>query len=586
MGRYSSDSDREERRSRSRKHSSRSKRHYRSSSSDSDSSSRERHSKRRHESKRHRKHSRRHDSEERERIKQEKKLLKKELKAQQEAQIAAQMTASLGYTNTDNPFGDSNLTQKFVWQKKREQEAKQGITAADRLRLEKERHEETMMEMEKLKRRREERENEMKLREEEQMRLQRDQDRLALGDWEAKEKKFHLEQAKNRAKIRFREGRIKPIDILALNISSSTDPTIAENFESIDINMELDEPYKIFENLSQRELEELQGDIQYYLELENDEKNISFWKSLLIICDEEISKHKSIGGPSTGISDDIEDEIHHLMENKTYNQLLKLEEQVKQKLSDGGPVDVEYWEVLLKALVVWKAKAKIKEIHTELLAKRIEQLREKQKLEMEKEKEKGKNESENENDGDNDEDNHNSENEHKNTINQKYKNDDTISTNNESIKLTTGDDDDEEGDFESIDAIEENQKTYLWQDKYRPRKPRYFNKVHTGYEWNKYNQTHYDVDNPPPKVVQGYRFNIFYPDLIDKTKTPTYRIEKDSGYPDTIVIRFIAGPPYEDIAFRIVNREWEHSHKKGFRCSFDKNVLQLHFRFRRNYYRR
>jgi len=55
------------------------------------------------------------------------------------------MTASLGYTNTDNPFGDSNLTQKFVWQKKREQEAKQGITAAERLRIEKERHEETMV---------------------------------------------------------------------------------------------------------------------------------------------------------------------------------------------------------------------------------------------------------------------------------------------------------------------------------------------------------------------------------------------------------------------------------------------------------
>lgn len=61
---------------------------------------------------------------------------------------------------------------------------------------------------------------------------------------------------------------------------------------------------------------------------------------------------------------------------------------------------------------------------------------------------------------------------------------------------------------------------YEWEDKYKPRKPRFFNTVQTGYEWNKYNQTHYDVDNPPPKTVQGYKFNIFYPDLIDKTKTP------------------------------------------------------------------
>ncbi len=59
-------------------------------------------------------------------------------------------------------------------------------------------------------------------------------------------------------------------------------------------------------------------------------------------------------------------------------------------------------------------------------------------------------------------------------------------------------------------------QVYWWNEKYRPRKPKYFNRVHTGYEWNKYNQTHYDSDNPPPKVVQGYKFNIFYPDLIDK----------------------------------------------------------------------
>jgi hypothetical protein len=59
--------------------------------------------------------------------------------------------------------------------------------------------------------------------------------------------------------------------------------------------------------------------------------------------------------------------------------------------------------------------------------------------------------------------------------------------------------------------------------RYAPRKPKYFNRIHTGYEWNKYNQTHYDTENPPPKVVQGYKFNIFYPELLDKTIAPTYR---------------------------------------------------------------
>lgn len=70
------------------------------------------------------------------------------------------------------------------------------------------------------------------------------------------------------------------------------------------------------------------------------------------------------------------------------------------------------------------------------------------------------------------------------------------------------------------------------------------------------------VDNPPPKVVQGYKFNIFYPDLIDKSKAPTYKIIKEPGNDETVLLHFSAGPPYEDVAFRIVNREWEFSHKR------------------------
>lgn len=50
-------------------------------------------------------------------------------------------------------------------------------------------------------------------------------------------------------------------------------------------------------------------------------------------------------------------------------------------------------------------------------------------------------------------------------------------------------------------------QVYWWHEKYRPRKPKYFNRVHTGYDWNRYNKAHYDSDNPPPKVVQGYKFN-------------------------------------------------------------------------------
>jgi hypothetical protein len=54
------------------------------------------------------------------------------------------------------------------------------------------------------------------------------------------------------------------------------------------------------------------------------------------------------------------------------------------------------------------------------------------------------------------------------------------------------------------------------EDRFKLRKPRCYNRITTGVDWNKYNQMHYDLDNPPPKIVLGYKFNIFYPDLIDK----------------------------------------------------------------------
>lgn len=136
------------------------------------------------------------------------------------------------------------------------------------------------------------------------------------------------------------------------------------------------------------------------------------------------------------------------------------------------------------------------------------------------------------------------------------------------------------------DVVKESSRVYAWRDKYKPRKPRFFNRVHTGFEWNKYNQTHYDSDTPPPKVVQGYKFNIFYPDLVDKSTVPDYSITPCRDEPGFAFLKFSAGAPYEDIAFKIVDRPWEMAHRRGFRCQFSHHVLQLWFHFVRERYRR
>ncbi|KAL3629814.1 hypothetical protein CASFOL_027036 [Castilleja foliolosa] len=105
------------------------------------------------------------------------------------------------------------------------------------------------------------------------------------------------------------------------------------------------------------------------------------------------------------------------------------------------------------------------------------------------------------------------------------------------------------------------------------RKPRFEYRVQTGYEWNKYNRTHYDHDSPPPKFVQGYKFDVHYPDLVGQSKVPTYEIEKDGDRFDTCILRFRGGTPYQDLAFRIVN-------------GGDGGILRLYFNFVRCRYRR
>lgn len=62
---------------------------------------------------------------------------------------------------------------------------------------------------------------------------------------------------------------------------------------------------------------------------------------------------------------------------------------------------------------------------------------------------------------------------------------------------------DETAEFAGEIRLDKHDNEYLWRDKYQPRKPRFFNRVFTGFEWNTYNRTHYDRDNPPPKMVQG-----------------------------------------------------------------------------------
>uniref|UniRef100_A0A7S2U3K1 Splicing factor Cactin n=1 Tax=Lotharella oceanica TaxID=641309 RepID=A0A7S2U3K1_9EUKA len=541
------------------------------------------------------------------------------------------------YSNDNNPFRDKNLTKMFIWKKKYEREVKQGKDprklTRDNLQR---RHQELQKEIEELKERRKRREEEkleMEQMREEQERMQVLAD---LEDYEAKEDEFIRNQTKVRSEIRIKEGREKAIDILAKNLRIYQDDEDLDANISVDLDVELTEPYRIFQGLEKDELLDLKKDIKEHVDLKEDP---DYWNALMTVCNDEIENLDAeyYGRNKYGINLSVQKDITKMLESKRHFELVKLRAEIRDKLNgDGMGVDVAYWEALLKMLDVFEAKASLNDFHQQLLNKRLDQLRKQQHTTGDEDVDEEEDEGPEQDDSDDDEGNYSPEliqneddleglnvvdededkkqlaSQRKMVLEQVAK---ERAEADKERKDVGGDDVDvgerlraagmarfsmteeelllkEEGKGMGEDEakfaaeIPVPKETYWWHDKYRPRKPRYFNRVRTGFEWNKYNQTHYDKENPPPKVVQGYKFNIFYPDLIDPTKAPTYTLHEYAKDPMFAIITFKAGPPYEDIAFKIVSKKWEFGHKRGFKSKFERGVLYLYFNFQRVRYRR
>lgn len=692
---------------------------------------------------------------------EEKRLRRLAKKEAKEKKRKEQMGWDAEYSNRDNPFGDSNLEQTFVWQKKYQKEGKANVDEREIERLNKRNMEETKRELEQVKQRRIQREKEREARVEEMNKVQRDKEMATFKEWEKQEDTFHLKQAKLRSRIRLRDGRAKPIDILARYIDTfgENDPELAENRPEEEIEDEerflmqphIPEPYKCLNGLRKSDLEDLKEDIKVYMELDKN-RNIQFWRDMELIVDDELAKlrnYKSSAATKSGerrregINPAVASDVISMFEGKSPSELTALKLKIESKLSSGEEgVDVSYWETLLSKLKAFVARAKLRETHKDNMKIRMERLKmikpkgdprddyekrerstrdsrrdnddrrshdqrshrttewddRKRRHEDEPSCSRDRQDSETEikpeveepkagsssdakpsdeqgahdkpgTGGDEEQDavdpeverqlripfeiqlmqkcreeydegrysptlysmNHvevttaplvvDPEEDHRLLMQNRerifkiylgYKNvppvieslapvasssvapsvSEGTSTSNlgsaevafeKEAKKGMGKD---ENQFSVEEKIIQGKNVTSWSEKYKPRKPRYFNRVHTGFEWNKYNQTHYDVDNPPPKIVQGYKFNLFYPDLIDKSSTPKYTITPCPDNRDFAIIRFSAGPPYEDIAFKIVNREWNYSYKSGFRSQFNNNILQLWFHFKRYRYRR
>ncbi|KAF7191108.1 hypothetical protein HII31_07623 [Pseudocercospora fuligena] len=472
--------------------------------------------------------------------------------------------------------------------------------------------------------------------------------------WVADEDRFVLQQAKKKAAIRVKGGRAQPVDWLAVTLAV-IDPERNPLDDEIDADdLDLSAPETVFEGLDDAQLAELGKAIDTYLTLESSKSNHEYWNMMKTICNDRRKTSSDGQNTARGVSS-VAADLDKLLGPKSLEELEKLEKQIRAKLASNEPIDTDYWDHLLKSLLTYKARAKLRKVSESILDARSGGLRKQQAAEamalksrlearLQTQSNTLSGETSQNHTGASDLDRHPLDPEPLLRLRSEDKSLPSMTSVEFAQSITEdrrrilkvgfvphrkrpgengsepvakrsrtdgGDSTQSAFDREVARGLGENEELFTqeeevvtknraqWAQQYRPRKPKYFNRVSLGYEWNKYNQTHYDHDNPPPKVVQGYKFNIFYPDLVDKTKAPTYRIERENGRKrgqtfapagedDTCLIRFVAGAPYEDIAFRIVDKEWDYSAKRerGFKSSFDKGILQLHFQFKKIYYRK
>ena len=594
-----------------------------------------------------------------------------------------------GYTDAENPFGDANLTERFVWHKKIEKSLMAGVDAKDLgLKAEKARHEARLLEIEKVKQQREQRDREKMEKEQERELMQREEALIEAVELEKKEEEFHVAQAKMRSDIRVREGRARAVDLVARNVdaevgSGEFDPNVR--------------PLEVFANLTTQELQELRDDAAARARLAAaDPAKRAFWDDFLTVTGAELARARerdavdrarvrgrdpaeaaaqARDAQDRGLHEQVDADVAEMLLGKSRAELESLEAEVAATLADPDSAETEYWQAVLRRIAVGKARAAVHDFDERTRAAH-EAARPRDVPPPPRRDGAEGAASDDEEDllgadfgaaaaepaapGDDDDDAMRSpepedppagftpegtpDREYSPALVDEAKVPEyvaVVDAAEDAERLAraraaasarlgrfadvsgrrlderaaeanagpsagpsagdTGDagdtasralaekmmgaNDGAEVAFAGEAALEA--QAYWWHDKFRPRKPKYFNRVHTGYDWNKYNQTHYDHDNPPPKTVQGYKFNLFYPDLIDKTKAPTYAIAPDgSRHGETCILRVSAGPPYEDIAFKIVNKEWEYSNKRGFKCSFERGIFHLYINFKRARYRR
>lgn len=385
-----------------------------------------------------------------------------------------------GYSNEANPFGDVNLTGQFVWKKKAEKEG----TAPLSKRKQQELVQQKIEEIEKVRKRRKDAETEAEEMERLRAEESRMQEQAQYGEWKSKEEAFHLQQARIRSKIRLIEGRDKPIDRMAKNIllfgsDNANEAPLAgvkysggDGLDLTSLEMEVREPYTLCEGLSEGELEELLEDIRSYQNLTRAEDggDLPFWVALGVVTGAKLAELRSAGDAS-GLHKSVRDDVANLVAGKTEDELERLKKSVEGYV-DRGEGDADYWTAVLMQVRAQQSRLVLRSMHQGMLERQLDRLEKMggaAKLEQAR------------------------------RAAQMVLKPSTVAAAAGSNAAEVVDDsaaaralaraaadqglEENEDAMGGADEVSTAGTVYQWEEKYRPRKPRYFNRVKTGYDW-------------------------------------------------------------------------------------------------------
>ena len=102
-----------------------------------------------------------------------------------------------------------------------------------------------------------------------------------------------------------------------------------------------------------------------------------------VICRDRRERSKNALAPEGRAVNSVAADIDRILSMKSLGDLSTLEKQIVAKLASNEPIDVDYWNQLLRSLRIWKAKASLKQVYASVIKSRLEILHKQQREDAE-----------------------------------------------------------------------------------------------------------------------------------------------------------------------------------------------------------